>query len=133
MTNSSLDVVLSFTAGVIGRSDPEKVAHLLAEDAVAHLPVSLEPEPFRGRARIMEFMSFAATVFDNESVSYEVTHTAVDGDTMFISLEVSARFRTIGQNYRNFYCFRYTVRDGLIQEYREYTDSKYAASFVLEP
>ena len=89
--------------------------------------------PWHGRDRIVDdFLStLGATLFEPGSQSFEFPTLIAAGDTVALEWRVKAR-SAAGADYENAYCGIFVVRDGQIQEVREYLDTRYAAR-VLYP
>jgi ketosteroid isomerase-like protein len=89
--------------------------------------------PWVGRDRIVDdfLVGIGGTLFQAGSQSFDFPTLIGEGET--VALEWRVRAKTAGgDDYDNRYCGIFVVRDGRIQEVREYFDSAYAAR-VLYP
>jgi uncharacterized protein len=113
--------------------DIDTIRDSFAEDAswTIHgaLPIG---GPWHGRDSIVDdfLQAVGGTLFEPGSQSFEFPTLIADGDT--VALEWRVRARTVaGAGYDNAYCGIFVVRDGRIQEVREYLDSGYAARVLF--
>jgi ketosteroid isomerase-like protein len=116
-----LDVLLA--------GDLDAIRDCFAEDAVwtikGELPIA---GPWRGRAQIVdEFLAkVAGALYEPGSQRFDFPTLIGDGDTVALEWRVQARTAR-HEHYDNCYCGVFVVRDGKIQEVREYLDTAYAA------
>jgi uncharacterized protein len=89
--------------------------------------------PWIGRDRIVDdfLVAIGSSLFEAGSQNFDFPTLIGEGDTVALEWRVRARTRA-GDDYDNRYCGIFIVRDGRIQEVREYFDSAYAAR-VLYP
>jgi uncharacterized protein len=100
----------SFTPGAIWRLDGE-------------LPIS---GTWRGRDAIVDdFLGAAMSYYEPGSVSLEVTSVTAEGERVVVEWTSRARTRR-GKPYENHCIGVFTVRDGRIDDVREYMDTRYA-------
>lgn len=109
----------------MGRMDIESVSSLLADDAswwlAGDLPVS---GLYEGRAAIVgEFLVSAATLFEPDSLGFEVRSFLEQTDAVVVEYAGTGRGSLGGHVYQNSYCTVFECRDGRISAVREYLDT----------
>jgi uncharacterized protein len=126
MEKSSKEVVQHYL-DVLLAGDIEGIRNCFAEDAIwtmhADLPMA---GPWKGRDAIVDdfLVHFGGTLYQQGSQQFEFPTLIGEGET--VSLEWRVRALTAkGEDYDNSYCGIFIVRDGKIQEVREYFDTAY--------
>jgi uncharacterized protein len=113
--------------------DTETVRDSFAEDAswtlrAGDLPIS---GTWTGRSTILdEFLGGALGYYEPGSIDLEVTGMTAEGDRVVLQWTTRARTRD-GLPYENDCIGVFTIRDGKIQEVREYMDTLYAHDRVF--
>jgi len=91
--------------------------------AAGELPIS---GTWEGRDSILnEFLATALSYYEPGSVSIDITGMIAEGDQVVLQWTSRANTRT-GRRYENDCIGVFTVRDGRIQDVREYMDTLYA-------
>jgi uncharacterized protein (TIGR02246 family) len=91
--------------------------------AAGELPIS---GTWEGRDAILnEFLASALPYYEPGSVSIDITEMISEGDRVVLQWTSRANTRT-GRRYENDCIGVFTVRDGRIQDVREYMDTLYA-------
>jgi len=91
--------------------------------AAGELPIS---GTWEGRDAILnEFLATALSYYEPGSVSIDITGMISEGDRVVLQWTSRANTRT-GRRYENDCIGVFTVRDGRIQDVREYMDTLYA-------
>ena len=91
--------------------------------AAGELPIS---GTWEGRDAILnEFLASALSYYEPGSVSIDITGMISEGDRVVLQWTSRANTRT-GRRYENDCIGVFTVRDGRIQDVREYMDTLYA-------
>jgi len=104
--------------------DLDAIAASFAEDATWTLYAgSPLGGPKHGRDAIMAFLTGGAGMFRPGSQSFEFGDVTVQDDRAVLEWRVEGIGAATGRPYRNSYCGVFVLRDGLIVEVREYTDS----------
>src|SRR4051794_29905139 len=108
--------------------DIERIAGLLAEDAVWQPPPSAGFGPFTGRDDVARALAGGATgrLFDPTTVRREVHHLIVEDDVAVALQRLTATTRK-GTAYENEYCWVFTCTDDRIARLDEFTDTLKAA------
>ncbi len=113
--------------------DENALRELFAEDATwtlhaGRLPIS---GTWAGRETIIdEFLATAMSYYEPGSVSLEITGMITEGDQVVLEWTSRARTRA-GRAYENGCIGVFTVRDGRIQDVREYMDTLYASEVAF--
>ena len=122
--------VLRRYVDAIMAGDERAIRDCFAQDAswtlaAGDLPIS---GTWAGRDAIMnEFLATAMTHYDPGSVDLEIRAMIAEGDRVVLQWTSKARTRD-GCPYENGCIGVFTIRDGKIQEVREYMDTLYAAN-----
>jgi len=109
-------------------ADERTVRELFDENATwtlaaGELPIS---GTWEGRDSILnEFLATALSYYEPGSVSIDITGMIAEGDQVVLQWTSRANTRT-GRRYENDCIGVFTVRDGRIQDVREYMDTLYA-------
>jgi uncharacterized protein len=132
MTTDSKQVVRRYLDALL-EGNVEAIRESFAEDAVwtmhGDLPMA---GPWRGRDAIVDdfLLAFGGSLYEQGSQRFEFPILIAEGDTVALEWKVQARSAT-GTPYENDYCGIFTVRDGRIQEVREYFDTAYTARVLF--
>jgi len=125
--------VLRRYVAAVQAGDEKVIRELFAEDATwtihaGGLPIS---GTWSGRdAIIQEFLAEAIAHYQPGSVSLEITGMIAERDQ--VVLQWTSRARTIeGRPYENGCIGVFTIRDGRIQDVREYMDTLYASEVAF--
>jgi uncharacterized protein (TIGR02246 family) len=113
--------------------DMEGVRELFAEDATWTLHAGALPTSgtWTGRDTIIEgFLAEAMSHYAPGSVSLEITGMVAERDRVVLQWTSRARTRE-GRPYENGCIGVFTIRDGRIQDVREYMDTLYASEVVF--
>lgn len=129
--------VLRRYVAAVEAGDTQAIRGMFAEDATwtiraGELPIS---GTWKGRDTIIdEFLAEAMSHYEPGSVSLEITGTIAEGDRVVLQWTSRARTRE-GRRYENGCIGVFTIRDGRIQDVREYMDTLYAseAAFAVSP
>jgi uncharacterized protein (TIGR02246 family) len=107
--------------------DEEALRASFAPGASWHLDGELPISgTWRGRDAIVDdFLATAMSYYEPGSVSLEVTSVTADGERVVVEWTSRARTRR-GEPYENHCIGVFTVRDGRIDDVREYMDTRYA-------
>jgi ketosteroid isomerase-like protein len=105
-------------------NDVEAIAALLSEDVEWWAPASLRDWPLRGRDKVTRGLTGGSTgkVLDVDTIRREVTQIVVEGHTAVVRQLMTATLLAGGE-YRNDYCWIYTVTDGTVRRIEEYGDT----------
>jgi uncharacterized protein len=113
--------------------DEEAIREVFAEDATwtiqaGQLPIS---GTWSGRDAIIdEFLAAAMSRYAPGSASLEITGMIAGGDQIVLQWTSRARTRE-GRPYENGCIGVFTIRDGRIQDVREYMDTLYASEVAF--
>jgi hypothetical protein len=108
--------------------DVDAIRASFAEDATWTINGSLPiAGPWKGRDTIVDdFLSeLGGSLYEPGSLRFDFSTLIGEGDTVALEWTVSARTMG-GEDYENAYCGIFVVRDGRIQEVREYLDTAQA-------
>lgn len=125
--------VLRTYVAAVQAGDEEAIREVFAEDATwtiqaGQLPIS---GTWSGRDAIIdEFLAAAMSRYAPGSVSLEITGMIADGDQIVLQWTSRARTRE-GRPYENGCIGVFTIRDGRIQDVREYMDTLYASEVAF--
>ena len=125
--------VLRRYVAAVQAGDTEATREAFAEDATwtvqaGQLPIS---GTWRGRDAIIdEFLAEAMTHYEPGSVSLEITGIVAERDRVVLQWTTRARTRN-GRPYENGCIGVFTIREGRIQEVREYMDTLYASEVAF--
>ncbi|MGH3629769.1 MAG: nuclear transport factor 2 family protein [Sciscionella sp.] len=122
-TDETRRVLVAFNAAR-DRNDAIAIAALVAEDVEWHPPESVRNRPIRGRDRVTSAMTGGSTssVLQVDTIKREVVSVVVENETAAVRQLMTAT-RVDGEQYRNNYCWIYTVENGLIRRIDEYGDT----------
>ena len=109
-----------------GRGDIQTLLSTLADDIVwmpvygagSHVPTAGER---RGKAAVAEFFKQVAETTD--FVSFEPKEFVAQGDKVVALGSYSAKMKPSGQNYSSDWVMLFTVRNGKVTAFREFSDS----------
>lgn len=131
MSEANIKLAENFIAQMLAPYDRSKIVSMLDPQVVVTLPKSLFAEPkLVGSDAYADFLQGIGQMFIPESISYEITHAAVNGATVALFADMHAIVTANGNSYDNPYALRLTFRDGKITELCEYLDTKYAAETI---
>lgn len=122
MQTSDRDLFRDFLSDMVeGRHD--RVARVLAENVVWHMPPFAKQPPMRGRAAVLQFLAEApASFYEPGSMSIEPHELAVENG--FAACLATMRATTThGMPYENRYAFFARLQDGQLTEVWELLDS----------
>jgi uncharacterized protein len=125
--------VLRRYVAAVQAGDMEGVRELFAEDATWTLRAGALPTSgtWTGRDTIIEgFLAAAMSHYAPGSVSLEITGMVAERDRVVLQWTSRARTRE-GRPYENGCIGVFTIRDGRIQDVREYMDTLYASEVVF--
>lgn len=126
MSNEPKQVVRRYLDALLD-GDVEAIRRSFAEDAVwsmhADLPMA---GPWRGREAIVDdfLLAFGGSLYEQGSQRFEFPTLIGEGELVALEWRVEAR-SAAGAEYENAYCGIFVVRDGCIQEVREYFDTEH--------
>jgi uncharacterized protein len=129
--HESTAVVLDYLSAV-ERGDADVIRNSFAPDATWSYPGDLPLSgTWEGRDAILhDFLGALGAYVDTTTIDFHVTSVVTEGDT--VCVEWTSRVRTVGgEAYENHNMAAFVVRDGLIAEVREYTDTAYAARVLF--
>ncbi|HTP23998.1 MAG TPA: nuclear transport factor 2 family protein [Solirubrobacteraceae bacterium] len=124
------ELVLRRYVDAVGAGDVDAIRELFAPDAswrldAGDLPVS---GTWKGREAIMnDFLAVAMSHYEPGTVELEITAMVAEHDQVVLQWTSRARTRD-GRAYENGCIGVFTVRDGKIQDVREYMDTLYAST-----
>ena len=109
--------------------DIQSLLGLLSDDAVWQLP-EIENVPFAGKRRGREQVAqFFATLADaQEARQFEPKEFIAQGDKVAVLGRYEWRVKSTGREYGGDWAHVFTVRDGKIVGFHEYTDTAAAAA-----
>lgn len=125
--------VLRRYVAAVQAGDIEEVRELFAEDATWTLHAGQLPTSgtWKGRDTIVEgFLAEAMSHYVPGSVSLEITGMIAERERVVLQWTSRARTRA-GRPYENGCIGVFTIRDGRIQDVREYMDTLYASEVVF--
>jgi uncharacterized protein len=128
----SKSVLRQYVAAVQAGDEPA-IRDMFAEDATwtiyaGQLPIS---GAWAGRDTIIdEFLAEAMAHYAPGSISLEITGMIAEGDQVVLQWTSRARTRE-GRPYENGCIGVFTIRDGRIQDVREYMDTLYASQVTF--
>jgi uncharacterized protein len=123
--------VVKRTLEAIARVDTEGIVNTFQDDVIwdvvggDYLPAG---HRYQGKKAVLQdfLIGTVLSLFDFKApFKFEVTSFHADGDTVIVEWSLAAR-TVRGRDYQNSYCLIFTVKDGLIQSIREYTNTEYA-------
>jgi uncharacterized protein len=132
MINEPKQVVQDYLDALL-EGDLEAIRESFAEDAIWSMHGDLPMAgPWRGRDAIVDdfLVAFGGSLYEQGSQSFEFPTLIAEGDTVALEWKVQAR-SAAGADYENEYCGIFVVRDGRIQEVREYLDTAYTARVLF--
>ncbi|WP_033288482.1 nuclear transport factor 2 family protein [Amycolatopsis jejuensis] len=105
---------------------------LFAEDAVLEFPFAApgQRERVAGRAALAEYLRGYPDLLDVREVVAKTVHETADPEVSIVEFELAGIVVATQRPYRMRYLAVLTVRDGLIQHYRDYW-SPLAAAEIL--
>ena len=118
--------VVQETYAAFSRGDIQTLLSKLADDIVwmavygtgSHVPTAGER---RGKAAVAEFFKQVAETTD--FVSFEPKEFVAQGDKVVALGSYSAKMKPSGQNYSSDWVMLFTVRNGKVTAFREFSDS----------
>lgn len=125
-TQESVQVVKEGYAA-FGRGDLQGLLALLSEDVEWHIPGSGLPTAgaYRGRAGVAKF--FETLSAEADILDFQPREFIADGDRVIVTgwerVKIRATNRTVDLNW----VMSFTVRNGQVAIFREYTDTKVLA------
>ncbi len=125
--------VLRQYVAAVQAGDMEAIREMFAADATwtihaGRLPIS---GAWAGRDTIIEeFLAKAMAHYEPGSVSLEITGMIAEGDQVALQWTSRARTRE-GRPYENGCIGVFTIREGRIQDVREYMDTLYASEVAF--
>ena len=124
-------VVLGFLEA-FEAGDIQAAQAALADDATWWVPGSLPMSgTYEGKQAIFgDFLSQAGVLFEPGTLSTEVCDTIGEGDSVAIGLINRAKSAK-GGDYKNYYHFKFKVKEGKIQAVKEYVDTLYVKEVLL--
>lgn len=134
MTHDPKSVLETYVSAV-ERGDAGTIRDLFADDATWTLAAGDLPiaGTWHGRETILsEFLATALSYYEPGSVTLEITGMIAEDDRVALQWTSRARTRD-GRPYENDCIGVFTVRDGRIQEVREYMDTLYARDTAFGP
>ena len=107
-------------------TDMAQLEQLMTEDVAWIIPQS-SPPPFggrhEGREKILGMLS--VSLFKPNSGGVDIDQVIVEGDRVVAEVTISGE-TTKGRDYRNYYVFIITLREGRVAEFKEHLDTAYA-------
>ncbi len=127
----SKQIVQQFIDDLAG-GNVDAVTAAFADDASWWLPGTLPVSgTYKGKQEIFEgFFATAQSYFEPESLSIHVKSMIAEDDAVAVEWVAKARSAQ-GTPYENYYHVRFDLKDGKIQEVREYVDTLYAKDTVF--
>lgn len=97
-------------------------ANLWAEDGLLEFPFAPEgrPSSYRGRKAILAYMKGAAGNFTIDEALSTRIHPMLDPEVLCVELAVKGKMTGTGAPYNQKYVVFFLVKDGKLQNYREY-------------
>ncbi len=109
--------------------DIAALLNLLSEDIQWQIP-DIENVPFagkrQGRKEVAGFFSSLAEV--QEAINFEPQEFIAQGDKVVILGRYQWRLKATGKEYGGDWAHVFTVRDGIVTNFQEYTDTAVAAT-----
>lgn len=125
------------TVEAIAKGDVVLLDSCLAEDVVWQV-MGADYMPFDGRyegkaAVMRDLIGTIAAVLDISTFDIEVRNVVCEADRAVVEWLLSVQTKT-GRAYQDVdYCAVFTVRDGLVREIHEYTNTGYAKRVLFDP
>ncbi len=107
--------------------DIDALIALMADDIEYEIPFLAQPLVLNGKEAVRQFLTAAQGMFAN--ISYDIDRWLVDVEAQVVIVEMRSE-RTIlpeGNRYANRYVLIFTIRGGLIANFREYLNPIAAA------
>ena len=125
---SSKEIVQKFLASGLSEE-------FLTEDFVWRIPPSLvygESHDFKRAGIAAQIHEIHEKIYDVPSMQSKVDFLIGEGEWAAYQFEVNAK-NSQGDDYHNYYCLTFRIRDGKICEAREHVDSICAKQVLLDP
>jgi len=127
-TMSSKEIVQKFLASGLSEE-------YVTDDFVWRVPPSLvygDHGDFTRDGLATQIHEIHEKIYDVPSMKSTVDFLIGEGEWAAYQFEVRAK-NSVGDDYHNFYCLTFRIRDGKICEMREHVDSMYAKQVLFDP